>query len=80
MRKLFFALFVLCGVLFPGMAQCANLVVNPSFEQQFQGWEPLWCREEGQGKAECLSTSNPGGSHCLKVTYGGMGTGASGRK
>jgi len=52
-------------------ASAANLVTNPVFEQGLQAWQQLWCRDEGQGQAEWLASPNPGGAHCVKITYQG---------
>ena len=60
--------------LFPSAAlsdENPNLVVNPNFDQDTQGWESLWCRDEGKGTAEIISAKAPEGHHCLKITYSG---------
>jgi len=69
LRSIFFALF---SLTIASSALGENLVVNPLFEKGLQGWQQLWCREEGLGKAEWLSLSNPGGSHCVRITYQGQ--------
>ncbi|MBN1649208.1 MAG: carbohydrate binding domain-containing protein [Spirochaetales bacterium] len=48
-----------------------NLVLNASFENNTQGWEPLWTREEKAGNARIISGKGFEGKKALEITYDG---------
>jgi hypothetical protein len=71
MKPLAAFFLLLTALTSPLHSDPVNAVANPSFEEGAQGWDSLWCREEGKGTATVVTDPAHQSSHALKVEYQG---------
>ncbi|MBN2442106.1 MAG: carbohydrate binding domain-containing protein [Spirochaetales bacterium] len=57
-----------------------NLVINPGFENNWEGWDSLWVREKGQGNAALENYTHKPGGMVLRIRYSGEQDWAVGQK
>jgi hypothetical protein len=47
------------------------LIVNGGFERGLEGWDPVWTREEGAGRATLVETIAREGTHAIRLSHTG---------
>ncbi|MBN2531435.1 MAG: carbohydrate binding domain-containing protein [Spirochaetales bacterium] len=57
-----------------------NLIINPGFENNQEGWEDMWVREKGKGTMKISSLTGKAGGMVLQVAYSGTQDWSIGQK